>query len=106
MRRGLLVAAVVCSLAGLNFVMAEPKHSVRPKAGLVPNAQTAIQIAVAVWVPIYGEKMIQGERPFSAELKDGVWTVEGSLPKGMRGGTALAEIAQEDGRIFRVSHGR
>jgi NTF2 fold immunity protein len=32
--------------------------------------------------------------------------VEGSLPKGAKGGVALAEISKEDGRIIRVSHGK
>jgi hypothetical protein len=83
-----------------------PPHSFVPSAGFVPNKGTAVRIAVAVWVPIYGEKQIQGERPYNATLKKGVWTVTGSLPKGWVGGVALAEISKRDGRILRVSHGK
>ena len=78
--------------------------SFKPKRGYVPDEQAAIAIAVAVWIPIYGKAEIEGEKPYHATLKDGVWTVTGSLPDGYNGGTAFAEIAQDDGRILRVTH--
>lgn len=78
----------------------------KPQHGFVPNKQTAIAIAVAAWIPIYGKKMIDGEKPYQAQLKDGIWTVTGSLPKGSLGGTAEALIAQEDGRILNIAHGK
>jgi hypothetical protein len=49
---------------------------------------------------------IAQKKPFYATLKDGIWTVEGSLPKGWVGGVPEAEIAQKDGKILRVSHGK
>jgi hypothetical protein len=81
-------------------------HNYCPERGYVPDAGTATRIAVAVWEPIYGEAKIQGEKPFHASLKEGVWTVTGSLPMGMLGGAALAEISKKDGRVLRVSHGK
>jgi NTF2 fold immunity protein len=87
-------------------IAAEPKHTYMPAAGYVPDAATAIKIAVAVWEPIYGAKQIAGEKPFHAALHRGVWTVQGSLPEKTPGGVALAEISQKDGRIMRVSHGK
>ena len=72
----------------------------------MPNAETAIRIAVAVWEPIYGKEEIQGQRPFRATLRNGVWTVRGSLPPGWVGGVAEAEIAQSDARVFKVTHGK
>ena len=80
------------------------RSSYKPKSGYVPDEQTAIAIAVAIWIPIYGKEQIENEKPFRATLKDGVWTVTGTLPEGYDGGTALAEIAQDDGRILRVIH--
>jgi hypothetical protein len=77
----------------------------RPAAGFVPDEKTAIAIAVAAWIPIYGKKTIDGEKPYKAVLKDGVWTVTGSLPKGWKGGVAEAKIAQGDGRILKIIHG-
>lgn len=84
-------------------------HSYVPPRGFVPDSLTAVRIAVAVWGPIYGERQIQTEAPYRAALRDGVWTVEGSLHCGGRacvGGVAIAEVARHDGRILRVSHGR
>ncbi len=81
------------------------KRSYIPTKGFVPDAVTAIRIAVAVWTPIYGEKQIRSEKPFKARLRRGVWTVTGSLPEEWVGGVAEADIAQKDGRILRVIHG-
>ncbi len=81
------------------------EHSVTPKDGFVPNKQTAITIAEAVWIPIYGKEKIDAERPIQATLHNGVWVVEGTL-HSQKGGVAVAEIARKDGRIIRVSHGK
>jgi hypothetical protein len=82
------------------------KHNYKPEQGYVPNEETAVKIAVAVWIPIYGKKQIESEKPYKAVLKDGVWYIAGSLPKGWDGGVAEAEIVKEDGRIIRISHGQ
>ena len=101
----LLVGSLAASAAILLAADA-PKHNVKPKEGYVPDAKTAIRIAVAVWEPIYGEEQIAKLKPYKATLTNGVWTVEGSLPGLVLGGAAVAEIMKEDGRILRVSHGR
>jgi hypothetical protein len=88
------------------FAADPAKHSFRPSDGSVPDAVTAIKIAVAVWQPIYGAEHIATERPYHAALHNGVWIVEGSLPKGFLGGVAVAEISKDDGKILRVSHGK
>jgi hypothetical protein len=99
---GLSLALVTACFAA----SAWEKLSYKPKEGFVPDERTAIAIAVAVWTPIYGEKQIADEKPYRAALKDGVWTVEGSLPKGALGGVAIAEISKADGRIIAVIHGK
>lgn len=80
------------------------QSSYKPRNGYVPDEQTAISIAVAVWIPIYGRQQIESEKPYKATLKNGVWTVTGSLPEGYDGGTAVAEISQETGCILRIIH--
>src|SRR5438309_11919677 len=82
-----------------------PKGYVPPK-GFVPDSATAVRIAVAVWIPIYGARQIRSEQPYVARLKDNVWTVTGTLPRGMVGGTAEVRIAKGDGRILFVLHGK
>jgi hypothetical protein len=106
-RRRLLVSGLMVVLTITALVIAEGKHNYKPKEGYVPDEKTAIRIAVAVWIPIYGEKDIEKERPYQAKLDKGIWTVEGSLPEGWtKGGVAVAEIAKDDGCILRVSHGK
>lgn len=79
-----------------------------PPNGFVPDSLTAVRIAVAVWMPIYGAKQIRDEAPYHAKLSGGIWTVEGSLNCGgaCGGGVAVAEIAKADGRILGVIHGQ
>ena len=82
------------------------KHSYVPEDGFIPNQETAIAVAVAVWEPIYGAAKIDNEKPYIATLSGDVWYVRSSLPKGWRGGVAEAEISKTNGTILRVSHGK
>jgi len=75
-----------------------------PPSGMVPTADVAIKIADAVLVGAYGEKIIKSERPLVATLKDGVWIVGGTLPKGMMGGVAYIYLAKKTGRVVRLFH--
>ncbi|HET7584740.1 MAG TPA: YbbC/YhhH family protein [Gemmatimonadaceae bacterium] len=104
-----LLLCVVAALPWLTAAQRQQPRSYVPPQGFVPDARTAVRIAVAVWSPIYGEDHIAGEAPYQATLHDSVWTVEGTLHCGgpvCLGGVAEAEIARRDGRILRVSHGR
>ena len=97
----------------VSFAMAQ---GIQPKEGFVPNQETAIKIAEAVLIPIWGKDKIESERPFAAELKENTWTVYGtlrcpggkggSLTVGCRGGVATVEISRVDARVLSVSHGR
>ena len=87
-------------------VVSASQANYKPKNGYVPNEETAIAIAVAVWTPIYGKATIAGEKPYKATLKNGVWIVTGSLPEGYVGGTAEASISRDTGCILRVIHSK
>ena len=102
---GTLLAGSMLALATTLDAQAA-SHGYRPANGFVPDSMTAVRIAEAIWTPIYSAKQIRNERPYRAVLHRGVWTVTGTLPPSTAGGVALAEIAQLDGRILRVSHGR
>lgn len=101
-----VVMLLLCTTAmAAVSVAGEPKHNVSPNDGLVPNAETAIKIAEAVWLPIYGHAILK-KKPFKARLAGGIWIVEGTLPAEMVGGVPVAEISKKDGKILRVSHGQ
>jgi NTF2 fold immunity protein len=75
--------------------------------GLVPDKETAIRIAEAVLIPIYGEEQIKREKPYNVRLEDGKWTVTGSMPKSespIVGGTFFIIISQKDARIIDIGH--
>ena len=103
-RHALIIAATLLLFAPW---VNTAEHNYKPPQGYVPDAATAIRIAVAVWEPIYGQERIAQQKPFVATLANGIWTVEGSLQKQYtHGGTAVAEISKDDGRILKVSHGK
>jgi hypothetical protein len=106
--------ALVLVLGATVLADEHARHSFKPKEGYVPDERTAIAIAVAIWTPIYGAEVIAAEKPYRARLVDGVWAVEGSVHcripdapiEECAGGAAEIEIAKDDGRILRVSHGK
>ncbi|WP_052732488.1 YbbC/YhhH family protein [Hymenobacter terrenus] len=108
-----LVTAVLLAASSTNAQtpkakLQEPSASPSfiPAGGFVPDAATAIRIAEAVWLPIYGKKVLT-EKPYTARLiGKGVWVVEGSLREGRDGGVAYIEISKRDGRILEVIHGK
>lgn len=83
-----------------------PKHSVQREQGFVPDESTAVHIAEAVLIPIYGQESIKKERPFKATLTNETWIVKGTLPKGSKGGVAVVELSKKDACVLRVSHGK
>jgi len=108
----LILALVFALTAGAAFAaeQTEDRPSYKPPEGYVPDEKTAIAIAVAVWAPIYGEDKISKQRPYVAELRNGVWHVRGTLQQPLVGrkfsGVAEADISKEDGRVLRVIHGK
>lgn len=74
---------------------------------LVRDKVTAIAIAKAIWIPVYGDKTVQAGTAFDAVLADGVWSVSAYFAAGkVEEGTAMMDISQEDGRISRIRHGQ
>lgn len=71
----------------------------------IPDEVTAIKIAEAIWLPIYGNKVLD-KKPFRASLsKDKCnWIVKGSVPKGELGGYPIIEIRKSDSKVIRVFH--
>jgi hypothetical protein len=78
--------------------------SFHPREGFVPDRDTAIAVTEAVLTPVYGRNTVQAERPYTAKLEGGVWTVTGALPKGHVGGTSIVRISKADARILFLTH--
>jgi NTF2 fold immunity protein len=57
-------------LGFLVLIAAAMGQTYTPRSGYVPDAKTAIAIAEAVLIPVYGEKQIAAEQPLHATLKN------------------------------------
>ena len=97
----------------LSFTLLVFGQGFKPPGGYVPNSATAVKIAEAVLAPVYGKAQIESEEPFTAKLKDGVWTISGTLrcPDGKggtttncNGGVAVVAISKADARILSMIH--
>jgi hypothetical protein len=87
------------------FVCFTQNHNHQLKIDYVPDTITAMKIAEAVWLPIYG-KEIYTKMPFKAKLINGkIWQVEGTL-KETHGGVPMVMIQKSDGKIILVTHGK
>lgn len=80
-----------------------------PAEGFIPDSITAVSMAEAVFLPIYGREVLL-EKPFRAVLHgDSIWTVEGAFASGKlaghKGGSAFIEFRKADGRILGINHG-
>lgn len=81
----------------------EPVSNPRPEVdGYVNDANTAIKIAEAVWLPIFGDE-IYDHTPFKAQLTDSVWIVTGTVHTKL-GGAPRMVIGKRDGRILELFH--
>lgn len=103
----ILILGVVLSLCPYAHADVDViENAYQPPNGFVPDETTAIKIAEAVWLPIYGD-LIYDEKPFIVELTDRVWTVMGTQSKERPlGGVAICQISQDTGEIIGVSHGK
>jgi len=73
--------------------------------GFVPDKDTAVAIAYAVAVPIYGKKEMDGEMPFRAEMENGVWTILGTMHcQSCVGETLVMQIDKNFGKILFLTH--
>jgi ATP-dependent Clp protease ATP-binding subunit ClpA len=109
------LAAEILDSHGLNLDAVREKVALRPRlqdahtashplpeAGVVPDAETAIRIAEAVWTPIYGEEVVKQQRPLEADLSSSVWTVRGTCQSEQAANILVAAISRTDGRILKI----
>ncbi|MBZ5552075.1 MAG: hypothetical protein LAO21_05095 [Acidobacteriia bacterium] len=71
-----------------------------PTQGFVPDKETAVRVAEAVWIGLYGQKGIELQKPYKTELENGVWTVTGTYLDQTTSRVATARISKRDGTIL------
>jgi hypothetical protein len=117
--RTLLVAIMVGTLFG-SAQTKDPNLVATGPENVIPDEKTAIAVAEAILIPIYGEQQVLKERPYRALLKEGIWIVRGTfhnlggkisvdggpstrVPIAV-GGVATVEISKSNGCIKRIVH--
>lgn len=77
---------------------------IQPHPDCVPDEQTAIKIAEAIWYPLYGDAIFE-QKPYYVQLEDGFWIVTGSIPDTtFFGGTAYIKFQKSDCKVVNVYH--
>jgi hypothetical protein len=92
-----IFASLILAICGITIAIAADRKY------YVPDAATAIKIAIAFWEPIYGRNNVAQNKPFHATLQNGTWIVDGSLPAERVDRVPVTKIAQKDGRNVRFS---
>jgi hypothetical protein len=103
--RFLATSAILLTL--LSFGYGFDKKTTRtplPTQGVVPDEATAVKIAQAVFPPVFGEEEVSKYSPYHAMLKEGIWTVYGTLKPNGRGGTPMMTIQKTDGKVTELWH--
>lgn len=94
---------LVLALSSPCFADSSNSYPPPPPDGYVPNASTAIAIARAILIPIYGDS-IPKDAAFKADRKGDVWYVHRALecpPPGVcLGGAENVLISAKDGQIL------
>ena len=72
----------------------------------VPDEETALKIAEAVLVSVYGEDVLSS-KPFNVTFDESnqVWIIKGSLPEGDEGDVPEIVIKKRDGTILKIDNG-
>ncbi len=87
--------------------IALPRQGIVPAAGFVPDSATAVKIAEAVWLPLFGPGIARN-RPFKAyQPNAAVWVVSGSMADSLPfDDRPYIEIRRKDGQIIFVRRGK
>jgi hypothetical protein len=99
-----LLRMIAVSLVLMSASHGATDKSPLPPQGIIPDEVTAVKVAEAVFQPIFGTEEVTKYLPYHAQLKDGVWTVYGTLKPGSRGGTPQMTIQKQDGKVIEVWH--
>jgi hypothetical protein len=80
-------------------------HENRYGDTLIKDRRSLIKYAEPILFKTYGKKLILKERPYVIFFKDGIWTMDGTLPKKYtHGGAFHIVINAADGKVIKIIH--
>jgi len=71
---------------------------------LLPDSIIAMQVAEPILFRTYGKKNILPQRPYEVYLIDQYWVIQGTLPRGSKGGTFLLILDARNSRVIELTH--
>ena len=76
--------------------------------GKISSAKDARKAAERVWFKEYGRLSIIEQRPYNVyhDPENGVWFVDGTMPRGRLGGVASIIMMEDDGEVICLWHGK
>jgi hypothetical protein len=108
--RGIVISALFCCVLAL-LAWAQSGYSSQrpPRSGFAPDTTTAVAVAEAVLIPIYGRKQIDDKRPLKVRLEGSTWIITATLHCGpgepiCPGGTAEVKLSKQSGAILFLTH--
>ena len=100
-------ACIICvslSILNCNNQAKNERSSDLPAANENIEMEKALKIAEGIAFREYGD-VIKSELPLKAKLAgDSVWVIEGTLAKGVEGGTVYIELNKKDNRVLKITH--
>lgn len=110
-------SVILRAVLAASFLLTAPDSRSQSKTQVtVSDTATALKIAEPALIKEYGKRTIDSERPLTAKLESGIWTVYGTLccpdRNGHRtceegkcvGGVATLKLRQRDGKILSIAH--
>ena len=73
---------------------------------IIKNEEIAINVVEPILFDMYGKENILDQRPYKVSKVKDYWLIEGSLPKGYKGGTFLIIIDARNAEIIKITHGK
>lgn len=100
------IAFLILSYAFISIKGVSQNDKWIPREGFVPNESTARKVAEAVLLPIYGDEVIEEQKPFDVKLiGDSLWVVEGVQDEISIGGVVYISFLKRNCSIIEVRHG-
>lgn len=72
---------------------------------IIPDKETAIEIAEKILFKVYGKENIEEQKPYEIYLIDGYWIMFGTLHYDV-GGTFLIVMDSKNGEVINIGHGK
>ncbi len=73
---------------------------------IIKNKEVAISVIEPILFGLYGKDNIIKQKPYRASNIKNYWIIEGSLPKGYKGGTFFIIVDSRNGEIIKITHGK